>query len=100
MATINLDDARAARLESEAGPHDVVFNGATYEVPAEAPFQFVEWFARGQVEKAMPAALGDEAWKDLRTNGSRDDVDHLIDALLTLWGLRNPESESEDAQGE
>lgn len=101
MASINLDDARAARLESDGEPHDVVFNGTKYEAPAEAPWKFVEWIARGSFPRALAVAVGDEAWDDLEANASRNDVNHLIDALIDVWGLRNPNAkDDEDAAGE
>lgn len=83
---IDLDAARAARMEAEGDPHELVAFGATYQVPAEAPWEFVYRLARGQTPQALEAVLGD-GWKAISSQASKNDVVELTDQLCSLWGL-------------
>lgn len=87
---IDIDAARAARLEAEGEPHELVIGGTTYEVPAEAPWMFVHWIVRGHVDRAMEAALGEESWHAIRQDVSKDDGVEIQHRLLELWGMGTP----------
>lgn len=84
---IDIDAARAARLEAEGEPHELIIGGNTYEVPAEAPWRFVFHLARNQTPQCMAAAVGEDAWTEIAKVASIDDMSVIVDRLCDVWGL-------------
>lgn len=84
---LDIDAARAARLEAEGEPHELVFAGETYTVPAEAPFRFVHYLARGQTGPCLASVFGEDGWTTIAKQASREDVAEIVDQLLAVWGM-------------
>lgn len=84
---IDIDAARAARLEAEGEPHELVVGGKTYEIPPEAPWRFVHYLARNQIGPCMAAVVGEDGWVQMSKDVSHADVTELVDQLCNVWGL-------------
>lgn len=86
---IDIDAARAARLEAEGEPHELVFHGQSYTVPAEAHWKFVHYLNRGQIPSALAAGLGEDTWSAISEHATREDLRVVLDNLMDVWGIGN-----------
>lgn len=87
---IDIDAARAARLEAEDDTHEFVFGGQPYTVPAEAPWMFVHHIVRGQIPQALSCAFGEDAWETISKQASKNDVVEIQHRLFDVWGMGTP----------
>lgn len=84
---IDIDAARAARLETEGEPHELVFHGQTFQVPAEAHWRFAHYLNRGQIPLALSAGLGEDTWLAIAEHATREDLAEVLDQLMKVWGI-------------
>lgn len=94
MGVLDLDAARAARAEAAGERHQLVFQGATFELPVEIPADFAFFLVENKMREALGALLEerfDEFWK-LRP--SVGDLTELANGVARLYGFGN-EGESE-----
>lgn len=88
MATIDLDKARAARAEAQGETHDLVFNGETFSLPAELPYDWAEASALGNLRVAFAALLGDEeAARFFEAAPTLKDLEEMNDGIGALYGI-------------
>lgn len=102
MSRIDLDAARKARAEKTDGPLVVVFGGEEFTLPAEKPFDFSMYLARGYVYEAIDSLFAeDEAarfWRRDKPPKERptvEDVTEMLDGVAAYFGADSPgESEA------
>lgn len=96
MSRIDLDAARRARAEAVGEPLVVVFGGEEFTLPAEKPFDFSMYLARGFVYEAIDALLAPDDvarfWRRDRPPAERptlDDVTALLDGVAEHFGSKD-----------
>lgn len=90
---IDLDAARAARLETAANPPSIVLGGNTFQLPPELPIDVVDHASAGEFKLAVLALfVGDEAeaqrFLDSAPGGlTMQDLKALLDELEAMYGM-------------
>lgn len=86
---IDLDAAKAARLEKSGEPHSFVYGGETYELPVELPARFAFYLAHGDTDKALEFLLGTETFEAFidRHRASVQDFQELCTAIAKLYAF-------------
>lgn len=104
MGGIDLDAARAARLEA-LDERYFTFKAERFELPAECPFECIEAATRlggGDNEALgdfMRGLLGDEGYDRFRAHRpSIADLEFLVESLLVEYGVQG-EGEGGDESG-
>jgi hypothetical protein len=94
---IDLDAARAARLEKKGPGPKVKVDGQVYDLPRELPAEAVHAFGGlvsgdpSMLEVGVRSLFGD-AWPALKASGlSFDDEVFLLETALALYGFDLPE---------
>lgn len=83
---INLDEARAARQESD--PVELVLGGQKFNLPPELPFRFAELAGESKLQEALIVLLGEEqADEFFAQQPSTDDLAVFSEAIVKVYGL-------------
>lgn len=75
---LNLDKARAARAQDA---HQLVFGGATFDLPPEMSVLAGEMFAEGDVRGAISELLNGQAEKFFELGPTVNDLDALVSGV-------------------
>lgn len=100
---IDLDKRKAARLEGKKVKPVVVFEGKTFELPRELPYDLLELMSEvidsagmgfsKPLDDTLEALLGKKGLAKLKElKPSVDDVGEMMAAVLVLYGLTAGES--------
>jgi hypothetical protein len=93
MVTLDLDAARAARLEAKSAGPAVTFGGRTFTLPPEVSYEVVAQVGaleRGDLDALgamMRALLGDCYGDFMAGHPSIEDMEALVEGVLTGYGL-------------
>lgn len=97
MTRVDLDAARKARAEALGEPLVVVFGGEEFTLPAEKPFDFTMYLARGYVYEAIDSLFAPDDvarfWRRDRPPSERPatpDVSALLEAVAEHFGAETP----------
>lgn len=105
MASIDLDQLRAARREGKSEGITVALGGEEFTLPPEIPFAVVEGASRigekstlAEVSHVLIALLGEEQWgRFMKHQPSFEDVTALFQGAMTEYGLSPGESSASEA---
>lgn len=104
MAHLDLDQAKAARLEAITERHSFTYGGREFELPAELPAavfiaQDQGVFSAGSI---MAAIVGQDQWVRLNDmEPSQPDMEALRDWAMGLYGVESlPESPASQPSSE
>lgn len=103
MATIDLDAARAARIEAlkDTEAPNVVLGGETFELPRELPFGVFLRFGEmkenpedslSNMRWMVDVLFGEKAERFLELSPSFDDFMELVSALIDSYEVAPPEA--------
>ena len=103
MAEINLDTAKAARLERlkrrAVKPHKVVFGEEKFTLPLEIPVDFGVFLNNNRPVEALRALLGEKAAaKFFAHNPSQDDIIELANQVGRVYGLGGDDDAGEASE--
>jgi hypothetical protein len=92
ISRIDLDALKAQRAEALAEPHELVFGGQTFQLPAELPGDYI-FVDREDLQTAFRLLLGEEQWAAfLALKPTISDFKALTEAIPELYGLTVPNS--------
>jgi hypothetical protein len=82
---INLDQARAARMEAKGEGHTFTFSEVQFTLPVELPYVAVEQIEAGNFRAAMTSLLNGTAEKFFGLNPSTDDMEALVTGMVEMY---------------
>lgn len=88
---LDLDAARAARLEATKEPKSFTLDGKTYELPFELPLDVTFAWAEGSLRAGLQALLRDR-FEGFVTVASDRDLQELIEWIQEQYGPDQGES--------
>lgn len=88
---IDLDAAKAARMEAAGEPHIFVFGGKEFELPHELPVRF-GYLIIDDVEEAMRCVLDGQADEFWALEPSNQDISELLMQFRAVYGIGPGES--------
>lgn len=86
---VDLDAARAARIEAAGEEVTIKFSGKEWKLPAELPWALAEAAAKNSTETAIAAvrSLFGSQWDDFAAcNPTVEDVRILLESVASLYG--------------
>lgn len=97
VVNIDLDAARAARREANGEAPTITFDGKTFTLPVELPFEVAAQIAAMQKDEdasgirgAVEAFLGSDAASDFfESRPSVADVNALVEGLVKAYGFED-----------
>ena len=89
---LDLDAKRAARAEVQKTPHELVFGGETFEVPARMPLEVLDLMTDGKMRAAFALLLGGEEETTRFFEHRPDDLD--LEALMSVY---NPDGDAPES---
>lgn len=93
MPHVDLDAARAARLELDPEPKTFTLAGHLYTLPAEPPLALGAMWAKGETIEGLHLLLGDEQFGAFMAgHPSSQDLDALAGAMMEMYGITAGES--------
>lgn len=93
MPELNLDAAKAARMEAMGEPKVLVFGGETFELPPELLLEHADIFVAGDPKSIITALVGEaRIERFMEHKPSLEDVKVLAEGLKGLYGIEVPES--------
>lgn len=94
--TLDLDSARAARLEKVGKPPVIKWGGKRYTLPVELPAEFAFAYQEDRLKDAVSTLFGgpEEAEEFFAGGPSIEDLMELADGVAGLYGIAEGESEA------
>jgi hypothetical protein len=82
---LDLDKARAARMEAKGEGHTFVFGEVQFALPAELPYAAVEAIEAGNFRSAMGFILNGTTEKFFALNPSTQDIEALVTGMIDMY---------------
>ena len=91
---LDLDKARAARLETKGEGHSFIFGGVEFTLPPEIPYGAAEAMESGNFRAALGMVLNGTAEKFFELGPSTDDVEALVTGMADMYAPGSSVGES------
>lgn len=82
---LDLDKARAARLETKGEGHTFTFEGVVFALPAEMPYAAAEAMALGNFRAALTEMLNGTSEKFFELDPTTDDIEALTSGMVEMY---------------
>jgi len=89
---VDLNAARAARMETEQEPVTILIADAEFTLPVELPADYALLAMGGDLRGAVQALLGDDADRFFETRPSLPDLEALIEGVNGAYGVAEGDS--------
>jgi len=91
---LDLDKARAARLEAKGEGHSFTFQGVVFSLPPEMPFEAAEAMQRGEFRVVLAEMLNGTSEKFFELRPTTNDLEALVDGFVAIYAPGSTVGES------
>lgn len=92
---LDLDKARAARLEAKGEGHTVIFGGVEFPLPPELPYTAAEAIEAGNFRLALSTVLNGTSEKFFELKPTTDDLEALVRGMVDMYAPGSTVGESQ-----